>query len=65
MDVGSFSMQFSPHDEGLVSILAEILLRDRFEPKDIKVELYKLNVYGKNITSPSDDNSAMFIGRHT
>jgi len=61
MDVGSFAMQFSPHDEGLVSILAGVLLRDRFEAKDIQVELYKLNVYGKTCQcvalqmSPSHD----------
>ena len=31
-------MPFSPYDEGLVDFLAENLLRDRFEAKDIKVE---------------------------
>jgi len=58
MDVGNFAMPFSPCDEGLVCILAEILLRGRFGAKDIKVELSKLNVYGKTmatLNSESDD----------
>ena len=50
LDVGSFAIPFSPHDEGLVDFLAGNLLRGRFEAKDIKVELSKLNVYGKTFT---------------
>ncbi|KAF8971147.1 hypothetical protein BDZ97DRAFT_1651431, partial [Flammula alnicola] len=46
MDVKNFATQFSPVSSGIVQNIRESLLQGQNADEEIKVELYKLNVYG-------------------
>ncbi len=47
MDVGRFSTQFHPADQGIVEVLSDLLLKAQVDTRSIRMELYKLNVYGR------------------
>ncbi|KAF9525206.1 hypothetical protein CPB83DRAFT_796716 [Crepidotus variabilis] len=48
LDAANISVQFTPHDLGVVDVIYNHLLRSAVDSKDrpINVEIYKLNVYG-------------------
>ena len=46
MDANRFATHFSPTDQGILEIVSDFLLRGRVPEKSIRLELYKLNIYG-------------------
>ena len=51
MDTDRFATHFSPTDLGILEFISDFLLRERVPEKSIRLELYKLNIYGKYLTS--------------
>jgi len=51
MDANRFATQFSPTDLGIPEIVSDLLLRGRVPQKSIRLELYKLNVYGNVLSN--------------
>ena len=49
MDANPFATHFSPTDQGILEIVNDFLLRGRVLQKSIQSELYKLNIYGKEL----------------
>ena len=47
MDVGRFSTQFQPANHGIIGVIRDVLLGNGADLASIRVELYKLNVYGR------------------
>jgi len=47
MDVGRFSTQFHPANHGIIEVIRDVLLGNRVDLGSIRVEPYKLNVYGR------------------
>ncbi|KAF8955841.1 hypothetical protein BDZ97DRAFT_1764411 [Flammula alnicola] len=46
MDAGQFATQFSPMSCDIIGIIIDSLLKEKISPNSMKIELYKLNVYG-------------------
>jgi hypothetical protein len=51
MDANAFATLFSPNDSGIVDIIRDGLLTGPNTEKSIRVEPYKLNVYGIYFTA--------------
>ncbi len=47
MNVNRFGINFSPFESGILDIVSDFLLRCHSGKTALKMELYKLNVYGK------------------
>ena len=47
MDVENFALNFNPVSSGLLKHVKERLFSVDFKPREVRAELYKLNVYGE------------------
>jgi hypothetical protein len=47
MDASRFATHFSPTDLGILEVISDALFRGRVLEQSIRLELYKLNIYGK------------------